>query len=320
MDGLCSAIKRCNLELRLDNSTEGYGNCFPNAIVQQCRRPAIKTWLQKNKPSALFNSQQSVRTKVATFALKSRHNKIVDLRRTYEQEIQQVENKSWTEYWNDMANEGTWVDHMFVQVTAWYMELDILILSTSSQPHQPFICLKGILNNVPASASGPSLLIGNYTNVHFQSLLPNHVSADLVKEHKAKQNIVTLEEQVDEDFIYIKKDTIITFKSQEITKLQCPFCKQLFPNIIKHITSKNCRIHQANIDRDEFKNQLDSFKEGYRMEMSRKRKQKSMAKIRAEKGPEIIKAQHNEHVRKSRAKLKAENGPEITKAEQNKQN
>ena len=319
MDGLCSAIKRCNLELRLDNSTEGYGNCFPNAIVQQCRRPAIKTWLQKNKPSALFNSQQSVRTKVTTFALKSRHNKIVDLRRTYEQEIQQVENKSWTEYWDDMANEGTWVDHMFVQVTAWYMELDILILSTSSQPQQPFICLKGILNNVPASASGPSLLIGNYTNVHFQSLLPNHVSADLVKEHKAKQNIVTQEEQVDEDFIYIKKDTIITFKSQEITKLQCPFCKQLFPNIIKHITSKNCRIHQANIDRDEFKNQLDSFKEGYRMEMSRKRKQKSRDKLRAEKGAELIKAQHNEHARKSRVKISVEKGPEIIKSEQNKQ-
>ena len=204
MDGLSIAIKRCKLQLKQDNSTEGFGNCFPNAIVQQCRRPEVKTWLQKNKPWAIFNSQQSLRTKVTTFALKSRLKEIVDLRTTYEQEIQQVENKSWTEYWDDMANEGTWVDHMFVQVTAWYMELDILILSTSSQPQNPFISIRGNLNNVPASASGPSLLLGNYTNVHYQSLLPNHVGTDLVKEHKANQSIVTKEEQVNEDFIYRK--------------------------------------------------------------------------------------------------------------------
>ena len=30
MSGLAEAIRRCNLPLKLDNDTEGYGNCFPN--------------------------------------------------------------------------------------------------------------------------------------------------------------------------------------------------------------------------------------------------------------------------------------------------
>ena len=52
MDSLTSTIEKCNLQLRLDNNTEGYGNCFPNAIVQQCRRPEIKEWIQTNNPDA----------------------------------------------------------------------------------------------------------------------------------------------------------------------------------------------------------------------------------------------------------------------------
>ena len=37
MDSLTAAIQRCQLSLKLDNETEGQGNCFPNSIVQQCR-------------------------------------------------------------------------------------------------------------------------------------------------------------------------------------------------------------------------------------------------------------------------------------------
>ena len=240
MDGLSIAIKRCNLQLKLDNSTEGYGNCFPNAIVQQCRRPVIKTWLKKNKPWAIFNSQQSLRTRVTAFALKTRHKTIVDLKRTYDQEIQPVENKSWTDYWDDMANDGTWVDHMFVQVLAWYMELDIFILTTSSQPENPFIVIPGNLNNIPQIASVPSLLLGNYTNVHYQSLLPNLVGTTIVKEQKTNHNIVSKEERTKEEFIYITKDTLITFKSLEMGKYECPVCRLVFQNILKHILSKNC--------------------------------------------------------------------------------
>ena len=38
MDTLTAAIQRCQLSLKLDNETEGQGNCFPNSIVQQKTR------------------------------------------------------------------------------------------------------------------------------------------------------------------------------------------------------------------------------------------------------------------------------------------
>ena len=53
---------------------------------------------------------------------------------------------------------------MFVQVTAWFLGLDIKILTTSATQKTPFIVLYGDINNVDKLSSGPPLLIGNYTN------------------------------------------------------------------------------------------------------------------------------------------------------------
>ena len=107
MDTLTSAIIRCNLKLALDNPTEGFGDCFPNAIVQQCRRPEVKAWLMKNKPSAIFTSPQTLRLKVKTFALQSNDEVVTNLRAKYEREIQPVDKKSWEDYWDLMAKKGT---------------------------------------------------------------------------------------------------------------------------------------------------------------------------------------------------------------------
>ena len=54
MDALTSTVLRCAFQLKIDNNTGGYGNCFPNAIVQQCRRPEIRKWLHENKKNLLF--------------------------------------------------------------------------------------------------------------------------------------------------------------------------------------------------------------------------------------------------------------------------
>ena len=74
------------------------------------------------------------------------------------------------DYWAEMGQEGTWIDSVFVQVTSWYIGLDIKILTTSAASKTPFIRLAGSINISTASSHGPPLLIGNYSNVHYQSL------------------------------------------------------------------------------------------------------------------------------------------------------
>ena len=46
-DEIMETVNRLQLPLILDQLTEGRGDCFPIAILQQCRRPEIN---QKLKP------------------------------------------------------------------------------------------------------------------------------------------------------------------------------------------------------------------------------------------------------------------------------
>ena len=227
MDSLSLAIKKCNLDLLLDNPTDGFGNCFPNALVQQCRRPEIKTWLQKNRPWAIFNGHQSVRTKITNFALRSKDQAITNLRAKYEQEIGPADKTSWEEYWYQMAKDGTWVDHIFIQVTAWYMALDILILTTSSQPPKPFIIIEG-----KGNATDPPLILGNYTNVHYQSLLPKQ---GVTYSSKGEELSKSQEKQKE---THSSKDNITTKTNEKQTSIYATH--QLEP-----VTSQEKKIREA---------------------------------------------------------------------------
>ena len=213
MDGLALAIRRCDLQLKLDNKTEGFGNCFPNAIVQQCRRPEVRTWLQDKKPHALFYCQEHVRREVTNFAQRSQHIRITNLKTKYENEIMPVEGKSWTDYWSQMAKDGTWVDHLFVQVTAWYMELDIMILTSSSLPKSPFVFISGHIEINKASTNGPPILLGNYTNIHYQSLVEDHETLQQNVKPKIINNKQNEDEVRGDDFIYKHGSDKIIFKS-----------------------------------------------------------------------------------------------------------
>ena len=177
MSGLAEAIVRCNLQIKLDNKTEGYGNCFPNAIIQQCRRPEINNWLREKNPMGIFKSPQALRRQVTNFALNCEHKSETDYRKNYET-ILNTTDSTWNEYWENMERDGTWADSVFIQITAWLIGLDIQILTTSSKPNNPYIFISGNINNPLLKSAGPPMLVGNYTNVHYQSLVPTNNDLD----------------------------------------------------------------------------------------------------------------------------------------------
>ena len=185
MSGLAEAIRRCNLQLKLDNKTEGYGNCFPNAMIQQCRRPEINNWLREKNPMGMFKSSQALRRQVTNFALHCEHKSVTDYKKNYET-ILSTTDSTWNEYWENMERDGTWADSVFIQITAWLIGLDIQILTTSSKPNNPYISISGNIHNPSIKSAGPPMLVGNYTNVHYQSLVPINNGLD-IKDNKPCQ-------------------------------------------------------------------------------------------------------------------------------------
>ena len=269
MDTLSSTIRRCNIQLKLDNPTEGYGNCFLNAIIQQYRRPEILAWLKENEPWAISTNHQVLRKKIKHFALNSQHKTLLDYKTNYQQILLQEDKTTWTDYWEKMGRVGTWIDSVFVQVTAWYIGLDIKILVTTAKAEHPFIIVTGSIDHINESSDGPQLLLGNYSNVHYQSLLPLTMGLNIrnnpSESNFEERNENTPSEETD-DFIFMQNRNKVIFHSLKDNKLQCPFCNESFSRLVSHATSNKCNISKLNIDIKEFANQLNSFKDGFRLE------------------------------------------------------
>ena len=112
----------------------------------------------------------NLRTSVSDFAIETKCDAIEKLRESYEQVIGVASDKSWLGYWTEARRPGEWVDYIFIQVTASYLLRDIIIVTTSSTVTNPFILISGDRQE-DMKATGPAIIIGMKTNIHFQSLL-----------------------------------------------------------------------------------------------------------------------------------------------------
>ena len=166
-------VKKLNLPLKLDKITEGKGNCFPLAIISQCKRSEI--FRQLSEPTQnliLCNDPTKLRKAVSSFILNSENPKIQTYRKRYQEIVAPVDKKSWEEYWNVMIRNYEWVDYIFIQSTAWFLGHDIIIVTTTSTENNPFLTISGNIIDEAIPCPGTEIIIGSKSQVHFQSLLP----------------------------------------------------------------------------------------------------------------------------------------------------
>ena len=73
-----------------------------------------------------------------------------------------------------MLRNYEWVDYIFIQSTAWFLQ-HIIIVTTSSTEDHPYITISGNLTDERIPCQSIPLTIGTKSNVHYQSLLPIEV-------------------------------------------------------------------------------------------------------------------------------------------------
>ena len=171
---IMDTIHRLQLPLKLDQLTEGLGNCFPIAVIQQLQRPEIFSQLRP-APKRLVRHKTGhslLRQCVHQFIMKSRSPRIATFRSQYEETDGPVNGETWSQYWARMITDKTWVDYWFVQATAWYLQLDMWIIATSSTDTSPYIEVSGNLADGTIPSVGPIITLGTKSNSHYQSLLP----------------------------------------------------------------------------------------------------------------------------------------------------
>ena len=175
---ILNTARRLNLPVKLDEITEGRGNCFPLAVLAQCRRSEIFKHLNEPTKTLIFkNDPTLLRSAVCSFITNTQNEKIQDYKKRYQEVLAPLDNRSWTEYWKVMTRNYEWVDYTFVQSTAWFLGLDIIIVTTTSSEKHPYITISGNLTDENISCPGTEILIGSKSQVHYQSLLPLTVKA-----------------------------------------------------------------------------------------------------------------------------------------------
>ena len=177
-------IHRLQLPFKLDQLTEGLGNCFPIAIIQQLQlRPAPRRLVRHQTGHSLL------RRSVHQFIVKSKSPRVAMLKTQYEETDGIINGETWNKYWDRMIADKTWVDYWFVQATAWYLQLDIWIVATSSTETNPYIEVSGNLADGNIPSGGPILTLGTKSNSHYQSLLPVEIFHMELQQHQPNNTV-----------------------------------------------------------------------------------------------------------------------------------
>ena len=135
---ILKTVRRLELPLKLDDITEGRGNCFPLAVLAQCRRHEVFRGLDEPVQAIIYqNDPTLLRRAVDTFMTNSRHPTIQAYKKRYEEVISIIDQKPWRDYWKIMTRNYEWVDYIFIQSTAWFLKHDIMIITTSNNDKNP---------------------------------------------------------------------------------------------------------------------------------------------------------------------------------------
>ena len=117
---IMQTVMALGLPLKLDKLTEGLGNCFPIAILQQLRRPEIHKQLEPTQKMLVRNPHgpKVLRFLVKKFITKSEHPNVVKFQSQYDELEGSIRGEPWAQYWSRLSKDKVWVDYWFVQATA----------------------------------------------------------------------------------------------------------------------------------------------------------------------------------------------------------
>ena len=184
-DVIMLAIQRSQEKLKLDRPTPGNGNCCSLALVQQCQRTPVKLFLQSR--GITISNFMTLKLNVAQFIRDNRNTpRVQDMWVNFEvsqntMHYEGFRRRNWGEYWRDMQLDASqmrgmrwlecWADDIWLQATAWYLNLDVCIIWAGEDTQGRTVSnVDG--NWAPVAERKPRLYLGYIVRSHYQSLLP----------------------------------------------------------------------------------------------------------------------------------------------------
>ena len=160
-------IQKLDVMFTMDNLTVADGNCFTFAIFQQLHQPHIYQTLDRNLRMIVNRMDVlSFKQKVYEFTMNSPEV-------LAKQELIAIDMNDWSSYWKKMLRNGEMADTTFVQCTAWYLNMDLVIVSDTCNEENKFFKIHGYFDE--DNMERLQLNLGHITNTHYQSIFAKKV-------------------------------------------------------------------------------------------------------------------------------------------------
>jgi hypothetical protein len=134
MDAVLSKIQELGLPMKTDKPTPSDGNCFYQAILQQCRRPELEV-------QSKLKGHVILRKRLCEFALSYNFELLEEYKRNYNDVAAQEklakkatndgedegETNAWELFFHKMETKGVWAEEPVGQVMASFLERGMVV-------------------------------------------------------------------------------------------------------------------------------------------------------------------------------------------------
>ena len=178
--------RHIGLNIDADTATPGDEYCFYHVILQQLQR------------SEIVIDQHSSHLNLDAICEYVQHHQndiayIQQYRTLYNNVLYEEYNLTWENFINKQSRNGVYVTELFIKTTAVLVGLNIHITSEYCTQQHPYNIVTSTWNNEETHNNVNSILIGNISGVHFQSLIPcdtgiNYLSIEIESQEEQTSN------------------------------------------------------------------------------------------------------------------------------------
>ena len=216
-------IEHLGLDYKIDKMTKFGNDSFLIAIIQQLRRKDVYNLI--GEENQIFVDRLAcwiLREKVCQFITSSDHPNIKAFREKFEKEGPKT--TTWDKHWEDKKNEKCLPNVWFIEATAWFLNIDIMVVTLADEKDLELIWeVSGNLDNPEEKAQpfGP-LVIGSKCDLYYLSLLLEENGEKLEKgcNEKSLDNLWKIHKKTLDE----KKET------------KCPNCGLKYQRLLKHLS------------------------------------------------------------------------------------
>ena len=241
-DKIMKHVNTHKLDLKLDKLTRGKGNCFMIAVLQQLNQDHVYR-VASPQVQGLADAfcHKKFRKAIRNYVLNSEDTRIADMKENYNvARIAGLQRDSWDRYWHSMTKDGTWADIFFIQATAAFLDMDLMIVDTACNEENPFYTIKAQEDSVSIT----TLTIGLVTDVHYQSLISTSPVQELVpSDHDSSVNELPA---AHDSPVHVSSAVPVPLEQElvpdTISNDSCPVCGKKLKNVLLHVQkSKICK-------------------------------------------------------------------------------